>query len=298
MSVQVPDLLASYFTLAGDIYPFGPTEISPIPFRNRVEAAANAGWKGIGLIHADVKATAEKIGYAEMRKIVEGAGIKHLEIEFLAGWYKDGAARAASDEMRRELLQMAEELKIRDIKIAPGLGSDLYNPTEKEMTPDVPRMAEAFAQLSREAAEHGTGIALEIMPFSNVRTLEIALAIVEQADQPNCGLLIDIWHMARGGISYEDVAKIPSKHVSSIELDDADQEVVGQLWEDTIYRRKLPGEGVLNPPAFINAVSKIGYPGPWGVEILSETLRKLPIEEMAKRAYDATAAQFRNAPGA
>ncbi|NTD86797.1 MULTISPECIES: sugar phosphate isomerase/epimerase family protein [Rhizobium/Agrobacterium group] len=292
MSKQVPDLLASYFTLAGDIYPFGPTEISPIPFRDRVEAAAKAGWKGVGLIHADVKATAEKIGYSEMRNIVEGAGIKHLEIEFLGDWYKDGEARAASDKMRHELFQMAEELKIRDIKIAPGLGSDLYNPTKEEMTPDIPRMAEAFAGISREAAEHGTGIALEIMPFSNVRTLEVALAIVEQADQPNCGLLIDIWHMARGGISYDEVAKIPSRHVSSIELDDADQDVIGQLWEDTIYRRKLPGEGVLNPPAFIDAVRKIGYQGPWGVEILSETLRKLPVEEMAKRTYDATAAQF------
>ncbi|NTD93965.1 sugar phosphate isomerase/epimerase, partial [Agrobacterium tumefaciens] len=82
------------------------------------------------------------------------------------------------------------------------------------------------------------------------------------------------------------------RHVSSIELDDADQDVIGQLWEDTIYRRKLPGEGVLNPPAFIDAVRKIGYQGPWGVEILSETLRKLPVEEMAKRTYDATAAQF------
>lgn len=292
MSKQVPDLLASYFTLAGDIYPFGPTEISPIPFRQRVEAAAKAGWKGVGLIHADVKATAEKIGYSEMRKIVEGAGIKHLEIEFLPDWYRDGESRTVSDKMRHELFQMAEELKIRDIKIAPGLGSDLYNPTVEEMTPDLPRMAEAFAQISREAAEHGTGIALEIMPFSNIRTLEVGLAVVEQANQPNCGLLIDIWHMARGGISYDDVAKIPARYVSSIELDDADEKVIGQLWEDTIYRRKLPGEGVLNPPAFIEAVRGIGYKGPWGVEILSETLRKLPVEEMAKRAFEATAAQF------
>lgn len=292
MTKEVPDLLASYFTLAGDIYPFGPTEISPIPFRERVEAAANAGWKGVGLIHADVKATAQQIGYSEMRKIVEGAGIKHLEIEFLGDWYKEGDRRVASDKMRRELFQMAEELKIRDIKIAPGLGADLYNPTTEEMTPDVSRMAEAFAQVSREAAEHGTGIALEVMPFSNVRTLEVALAIVKEADQPNCGLLIDIWHMARGGISYDDVAKIPLQHVSSVELDDADDNIVGLLWEDTIYHRRLPGEGVLNPPAFIEAINAVGYQGPWGVEILSQKLRKLPIDEMARRTFEATRAQF------
>ena len=30
------ELLAAYFTIAGDIYPLGPTEISPFPFRDRV----------------------------------------------------------------------------------------------------------------------------------------------------------------------------------------------------------------------------------------------------------------------
>ena len=30
------ELLAAYFTISGDIYPLGPTEISPFPFRDRV----------------------------------------------------------------------------------------------------------------------------------------------------------------------------------------------------------------------------------------------------------------------
>ena len=39
------ELLAAYFTIAGDIYPLGPTEISPFPFGDRVEAAARAGYE-------------------------------------------------------------------------------------------------------------------------------------------------------------------------------------------------------------------------------------------------------------
>ena len=292
MTRQVPDLLASYFTLAGDIYPFGPTEISPVPFRERVEAAAEAGWTGIGLIHADVKATAEKIGF-EMRKIVDGSGLKRLEIEFLPNWYHVDERRVASDRMRQELFEMAGHLGIHNIKIAPGLGSDLSNPTEAELTPDLARMAEAFSQISREARERGTGISLEIMPFSNIRTLDAALEVVKMTDEPNCGLLIDIWHTNRGGISNEDIAKIPGRYISAVELDDADEEVVGLLWQDTIYRRKLPGEGAFDVPGFIEAIDSTGFKGSWGVEILSDTLRKLPVREMAKRAFDATAAQFK-----
>ena len=35
-----------------------------------------------------------------------------------------------------------------------------------------------------------------------------------------------------------------------------------------------------------------GYPGPWGVEVLSEELRNNPIDVIFRRAYEATAAQF------
>ena len=48
MNKQPIELLASYFTLAGDVYPFGPTEISPYSLQERAEAAATAGWKGLG----------------------------------------------------------------------------------------------------------------------------------------------------------------------------------------------------------------------------------------------------------
>ena len=49
MAAENIELIAAYFTLAGDAYPFGPTQISPLPLsRDRVEAAARAGWKGTG----------------------------------------------------------------------------------------------------------------------------------------------------------------------------------------------------------------------------------------------------------
>ena len=75
MSKSKVELVAAYFTLSGDVYPFGPTEISPFSFKDRVEAAAKAGWDGIGLIHSDIYATADKIGFAEMRRILAGFGM-------------------------------------------------------------------------------------------------------------------------------------------------------------------------------------------------------------------------------
>ena len=37
---------------------------------------------------------------------------------------------------------------------------------------------------------------------------------------------------------------------------------------------------------------ELGYDGPWGVEVLSEELRNLPIEQIFERAYDTTRAHL------
>lgn len=279
------ELLAAYFTLSGDVFPLGPTEISPFPFRDRVEAAARAGYRGIGLHHADTMHTASKIGLPEMKRILDGNGIKHVELEFLLDWFDDGERRRESDKMRHEIFSVAGELGLRRIKAGPGFHEPVAN---------IPKMRDAFGQLCREAGEYGTGIMLEIMPWSNVRTVETARGIVEDAAQPNGGILVDIWHFARGGIDYNEVSLIPTQYIAGVELDDASVLVSGSLWEDTIHHRRLCGEGDLQPPAFIKAADAAGYRGYYGVEILSETHRKLPLDEMARRSFETTMAQFKD----
>ena len=279
------ELLAAYFTLSGDVFPLGPTEISPFPFRDRVEAAARAGYRGIGLHHADTMHTASKIGLPEMKRILDGNGIKHVELEFLLDWFDDGERRRESDKMRHEIFSVAGELGLRRIKVGPGFHEPVAN---------IPKMRDAFGQLCREAGEYGTGIMLEIMPWSNVRTVETARGIVEDAAQPNGGILVDIWHFARGGIDYNEVSLIPTQYIAGVELDDASVLVSGSLWEDTIHHRRLCGEGDLQPPAFIKAADAAGYRGYYGVEILSETHRKLPLDEMARRSFETTMAQFKD----
>ena len=44
------ELLAAYWTLAGDVYPCAASEISPFPLRERCEAAMRAGWSGMAAV--------------------------------------------------------------------------------------------------------------------------------------------------------------------------------------------------------------------------------------------------------
>ncbi len=288
--IRTIELIASYWTIAGDVYPMAPNEISPFPFAKRVEVAARVGYRGLGLLHADLMAVANRLGLKEMRRILDANGIDHVELEFLSDWYAEGRTRAESDTVRQDLLEAAEALRARCIKIAPGIDESKLD----DVARDMPAMIESFAALSREAAQYGTSIALEIMPFSNIRTISAALELVSTDPQPNGGLYIDIWHMARGGIDYSEVAKIPQQFIKAVELDDADRDVVGTLLDDTRYHRRLCGEGVLDIPAFLKAIDETGYRGPYAVEIISQEHRRLSLEEEAKRSFETTRDQFRN----
>lgn len=62
--------------------------------------------------------------------------------------------------------------------------------------------------------------------------------------------------------------------------------------EDTLLRRRLPGEGDFDIPAFLRAVADTGYDGLYGVEILSDAQRAMLPAEAAQRSFDATMAQF------
>ena len=280
------ELLASYWTAAGDVEPMGPDEVSPHSFRERAEIVGAAGFHGFGTILADVQRAEATIGYREMRRVLAGSGIKYVELEFLVDWYADGKRRSHSDKTRRDLLAAADALGARDIKIGP----DFDTPTA-----DIPRMQGCFADLCRDAAKYGADIAIEMMPWSNVRTIETARAIVEGADQPNGGIVLDIWHLARGGIAYDQIKTIPPRFIRSVEIDDAAASAVGSLVEDTIHRRLFPGAGALNPPAFINAIQATGWRGCYGVEILSSVYRKWPIKEVVQEAFDSTMRQFEKA---
>jgi sugar phosphate isomerase/epimerase len=281
------ELLAAYWTLAGDVYPGAPTEISPIPLADRAAAASAAGYTGMGLVHEDLVAVSAAIGYAGIRRILADHGIRHVEVEFLNDWDLDPAspARRASDRVRAELLEAAGELGARNLKVSPHLFAD--------PPPDVPRMRDAFATLSDEVRPTGANVIIEFMPFTDVRSIDTALEIVAGADGSNVGLLVDTWHVFRGGIDLADVAAIPPRFLKGVELDDAGP-AEGDLFDDTRFRRRLPGEGVFDIPGFLKAVGTAGFDAPYlGVEIISESFRRQPLQVMARTSFEATIGQLR-----
>jgi sugar phosphate isomerase/epimerase len=177
------------------------------------------------------------------------------------------------------------EFGIEKIKLGGGVF--------EEGEPDLPAMRSALATICERAAPLGIDIVIEFLPFASINTIDRGLAILEGLGVTNGGLLVDTWHVQRGGMSAEDIRRIPHERLLAVELDDAGPEVLGTLFNDSTHYRRLCGEGAIDIASQVQAILDVGYRGYWGVELISAFHRHLPLEIAAQRAFDTTMQQFR-----
>jgi sugar phosphate isomerase/epimerase len=285
MSADV-ELVGLYWTVSGPVVVHYGREWSLFDWADRCAEARKVGFSGIGIWHADLEHVLESRSLRDMKQAFDDNGLRHLELEFIMDWFLDPGdeRRQASDRTRELLFSAAGELDAHHIKVGniPGVPCEL------------PRLIERYGELCADAANRTDArILYEFMPFdANVRDLDTAIELVTGAGARNGGLAIDTWHMSKLGIPPDDLRRIPLEHLGWIELSDGQLESMDDPVDETINHRRLPGEGELDIRGYVEACRDHGYPGPWGVEVLSEELRNNPIDVIFRRAYDATAAQF------
>jgi len=279
------ELLALYWTVSGPTEAHTGREWSLFDFRDRCAEAEKVGFQGIGLWHADLEHVLENRSLGEMKQILDDHGMKYLQLEFLENWFLDqeDERRSASDERRELLFEAAAELDALHIKVGNIPGTPC----------DVAQVAEKYAQLCVDAAQRTSAdVVYEFMPFDvNVRSVDTALRVVEGAGA-NGGVAIDTWHMAKLGIAPDELRRIPLERLKWVELSDGQIEDMPDPVDETVNHRRLPGEGEFDIRGYVGVCRDMGYDGPWGVEVLSEELRNLPMTEIFKRSYETTIAQF------
>jgi sugar phosphate isomerase/epimerase len=276
-----PELTVAYWTIAG-AFPGIEPEYSPFDFKDRVEAAARAGFCGTGIWHADLEHTLECRTLKEMKQILGDNGMKFLEVEFLVDWFLDGELKKQSDLRKKKLMVAAESLQATQVKVG-----DFYN-----RQCSMPQLIDSLASLCAEAAEHGTRIAFEPMAVSMINSLEDCVAMIEGSKATNGGIILDLWHVVNLGISYEEVARVPVQYLFGAEVDDGTFQKSDGSPRKPIVNRRFCGEGEFDIKGFIEAVSKTGYRGPWGVEIFSKELVHKPLEQLAMLASESAQQQF------
>jgi sugar phosphate isomerase/epimerase len=282
-------LLATCWTHAGNALPVAGRQLSPLDLRARAEAVSAAGFTGIGFTIDDLAAANATYGLPQVKRICDDLGLIHLEVELLENWWSTGSRRQESDQKRRSLLTAADVLGARQIKIGPDV--EAVGVAVPPLT-DVGRWAAELHQLAVQAAEAGTRVALEPLPFSNISDFRRAGELVAAADHPAAGLVVDIWHLERGPSTLAELAEVPGDKVFVVELNDAPDPQSADMFHGTIYHRVLCGSGTFDVRGFITTLQQMGFAGPWGVEIISEAHRGRPLPKALADAHRTTMAMF------
>lgn len=267
--MSAPRLVATCWTSAGDVGPLDTPERSPHGALDRVRAIAATGWQGFGFGQDDLAEVRETIGFDALRREIDAAGLEHVEVELAGGWW-----RAEEREWRPTwelLLEAADALDAEFIKVGTAFG----DPVD-----DIGFLIEPMRRIAAEAAQVGTAIALEPLPFGLVGSMPQGAELIRAVDHPAAGLLVDFWHVFRAGTTLERLAEtVPVETIFGVELSDAAETVRGTLFEDTRDNRALIGRGAQDVEGFIRTLREMGYARPWGVEILSREHRARPLEE-------------------
>ena len=275
------ELLASYWTIAGGAFPATAQEYSPFDLRDRAEACGRVGFKGMGFWHADVERILETYTAREMKQILDDNGIEHVELEFIMEWFTDGERRQAADQIRNLLLSTAETVEARHIKIGDLSGD----------TAPMDRLIEEYSQLCAEGANHGTNIIFELIPGMVAGTLEEAMTMIEGANQDNGGLMVDMWHFHSLQVPNGTTGTLPLRYLKGVELNDGPAEFTD--WDDeVINHRLLCGDGEFDINGLVQAVQTAGYDGPYGVEVLNQSMRSWSLDDLVTQAYETTMAMF------
>jgi sugar phosphate isomerase/epimerase len=250
-------------------------------FEGRVRAAAETGCAAIGISWAGYEAArAAGASDADMRSALAEHGVEVGEYEVLRHWaYGDAENEARGRESEEHLWRVTDAIGGRHVIV---VAAQLPDPPEAT--------AERLSALADRAAAHGLIVAVEFLPWTELKDAATAWEIVRLADHAGAGVLVDSWHLYRGAADEAQVRAIPGDRIVAVHLDDADAEPVGTLLEDTLHRRRVPGEGALPLVDYVRMLDEIGVRVPFGIEVISDELNALPAAEAARRAVDASRA--------
>ena len=128
------------------------------------------------------------------------------------------------------------------------------------------------------------------MPFTTVKTPQQTVKLLQDADAVNTSVFIDIWHTVRAGVSIESLRELAGEWIAGIELGDGSVEPVnGNLIEDGLNHRALPGQGEFDVTGFLRAIFSTGFTRPIGAEIFSIENRARSLQQAVADNYDAMA---------
>ena len=248
-------------------------------FEERVRAAKEAGFEGIGLrAETYVDALAEGLHDEDILAILKKYDMKVTEVEYIVQWAE--SHRSYEQKYKEQIcFHMCELFGVQHINC--GLMENY----------SVEHTAQKLKELCQRAGKWVIGI--EPMPYSGLPDVKKAWDVVKLSGCDNAKLILDTWHWVRANQSYDPsiLADVPADKVVSIQINDvlARPYAAAILRDESMHDRVAPGTGYGDTAGFVKMIKDKGIkPAVIGVEVISDDILAKGVAETAVHDYDHT----------
>ncbi len=254
-----------------------------------IEVAAEAGWQGVEPWIGNLRRYVDQGGsLRDLRKRIDDRGLKVVSAIGFCGWaVDDDGQRAENIERFKEEMEMVAQLGGTHIAAPPaGInrtpGVDLFRIAERYR---------AVLELGRE-----TGVIPQLEIWGSAQTLgrvsEAAL-VACQADHPDACLLLDAFHMYRGGSGFECLKLLNGAKMHAFHINDYPDDPPRDQINDS--HRVYPGDGVCPLSSLLRTLYDTGFRGMVSLELFNRDYWKQDIRAVARTGLEKTRAAVREA---
>ena len=240
---------------------------------DKLDTAARVGFDGVEIFEADL------LTYdgspAEVRRIAEDLGLAITIFQPFRDF------EAMPDAQRARNLDRAE----RKFDVMQQLGTDLVlvcSNTSPACLDDDSRAAADLLAMAERAQARGLRVGYEALAWArHVNRWSHAWRIVQAANHPSLGLIVDSFHTLCLGDDPAGIATVPADKLFFVQLADAPLLQMDVLSWSRHYRC-FPGQGDLDVANFLRCTMASGYSGPLSLEIFNDEFRSAPARMIAR----------------
>lgn len=240
--------------------------------RQKLEAIAAARFDAFELFENDF--IGFNGGAKELRRLADDLG---LAVDLYQP-FRD--FEGMPDALFRRSLERAE----RKFDLMEQLGAPLMlvcSNTSPHALGDASRAAAQLHELAERAARRNLRVGYEALAWGRwVNRYGQAWRIVEQADHPHLGLILDSFHTLSLNDDPAGIAAIPGDRIFFVQMADAPLMAIDVLqWAR--HHRNFPGQGQFDLETFFAQVLRAGYRGTLSLEIFNDVFRETPNRRTA-----------------
>jgi len=285
----------------------GTTSFSPRPFRvslntstirgyqlpveKQIDLCAEAGFDGIELWVSDVEAYVKQGGtVAELGRRIKQHGLVLENMIAFSTWMADDAVeRAAGIQKMRQ-----------DMELTAGLGGK-YIAAPVQGIPAVvkqklPEYSDRYRVILEEGVQAGVTPLLELWGGGALNQLSDTAAITIGAAHPNASMLLDFYHLYRGGNSFDSLRQLNGGVLPVFHINDYPGFIPREALEDA--DRVFPGDGSCPFDEILPLLQEIGFRGAFSIELFNKTYwDSTDVVTLLKKSYHKTVAALSNKGG-